>query len=45
MSSLDRIKSDLAAEDPAVAKVAISDVAAPQFADDLQAHGYFASLL
>ena len=30
MSSLDRIKSDLAAEDPAVANVAIGDVAAPQ---------------
>jgi ABC-type nitrate/sulfonate/bicarbonate transport system substrate-binding protein len=45
MNSLDRIKSDLAAEDPAVANVAIADVAAPQFAAELQDHGYFASLL
>jgi ABC-type nitrate/sulfonate/bicarbonate transport system substrate-binding protein len=45
MASLERIKDDLAAEDPAVAKVAIADVAAPQFAEELQAHGYFASLL
>jgi len=45
MNSLERIKSDLAAEDPNVAKVAIDDVAAPQFADELQAHQYFASLL
>ncbi|HLH25827.1 MAG TPA: ABC transporter substrate-binding protein [Chloroflexota bacterium] len=45
MSSLERIKNDLAQEDPAVAQVAVSDVAAPQFADDLQAHDYFASLL
>ncbi len=45
MNSLERIKSDMAAEDPNVAKVAIDDVAAPQFADELQAHQYFASLL
>ena len=38
MGSLERIKSDLANEDPNVAKVAIADVAAPQFADELQAH-------
>ncbi|HEY7065641.1 MAG TPA: ABC transporter substrate-binding protein [Chloroflexota bacterium] len=45
MASLDRIKSDLAKEDPSVAQVAITDVAAPQFADELQARNFFASLL
>jgi hypothetical protein len=45
MASLERIRSDLASEDPNVAKVAITDVAAPQFAEELQAANYFASLL
>jgi ABC-type nitrate/sulfonate/bicarbonate transport system substrate-binding protein len=45
LGSLERIKTDLAKEDPEVAKVAIDEVAAPQFADELQAHNYFASLL
>ena len=45
MASLERLKNDVAQEDPSVAQVAITDVAAPQFADELQAQNYFASLL
>jgi ABC-type nitrate/sulfonate/bicarbonate transport system substrate-binding protein len=45
MASLERIKTDLAREDPEVAKVTIGDVAAPRFADELQAQNYFAGLL
>ncbi len=45
MASLPRVKEDVTRDDPRVAGVRIEDVVAPQFADELQAQGYFASLL
>ncbi|SRR5579884_2960693 len=45
MASLPRVKADVEQDDPSVAKVQIADVVAPQIADQLQAQGYFASLL
>jgi ABC-type nitrate/sulfonate/bicarbonate transport system substrate-binding protein len=45
MASLARVKEDVERDDPSVAKVQIADLVAPQFADELQAQGYFASLL
>ncbi|HLI28813.1 MAG TPA: ABC transporter substrate-binding protein [Chloroflexota bacterium] len=45
MAALPRVKEDVTRDDPRVANVRIEDVAAPQFADELQAQGYFASLL
>jgi ABC-type nitrate/sulfonate/bicarbonate transport system substrate-binding protein len=45
MDSLPRLKDDVARDDPRVAEVPISDVAVPRFVDDLQAQGFFASLL
>jgi NitT/TauT family transport system substrate-binding protein len=44
MDSLPRVKEDVAETDPSVAQVAITDVAVPQFAEDLAARGFFAGL-
>jgi ABC-type nitrate/sulfonate/bicarbonate transport system substrate-binding protein len=45
MASLARIKEDVAHEEPRVANIAVTDVAVPRFVDDLEAQGFFASLL
>ena len=44
MDSLPRVKQDVVEQDPQVAGVAITDVAVPRFAEELEAQGYFASL-
>jgi ABC-type nitrate/sulfonate/bicarbonate transport system substrate-binding protein len=45
MGSLARVKEDAMAGDPAVASVPISDVAVPRFVEELEAMGFFATLL
>jgi ABC-type nitrate/sulfonate/bicarbonate transport system substrate-binding protein len=44
MASLPRVRDELGQEDARVAALALTDVAAPQFADELAAQGYFARL-
>jgi ABC-type nitrate/sulfonate/bicarbonate transport system substrate-binding protein len=45
LAALPRVKEDVARDDPRVASVRIEDIAVPRFAEELQAQGYFASLL
>jgi ABC-type nitrate/sulfonate/bicarbonate transport system substrate-binding protein len=45
LGSLPRIKEDVAQEDPKVATLALEDVADPRFVNQLEAQGYFRSLL
>jgi hypothetical protein len=45
LGSLPRIKEDVARDDPKVATLALEDVADPRFVDELEAQGYFRSLL
>jgi ABC-type nitrate/sulfonate/bicarbonate transport system substrate-binding protein len=45
MSSLPRVKEDVVRDDPSVVNVAITDVVAPQFAEGLEAQGFFSGLL
>ena len=44
LASLERVREDAAAEDPAVLNVPISEVAVPRFVEELEAMGFFASL-
>ncbi len=44
MADLPRVQANLAQDEPRVASVSLTDVAAPHFADDLEVAGFFASL-
>jgi ABC-type nitrate/sulfonate/bicarbonate transport system substrate-binding protein len=44
MAALPRVRDEVGQEEPRIATLALTDVAAPRFADDLAAQGYFPPL-